>query len=570
MANPFNEARQERLKDDAVQFLKEFSLGYLKGFGLAMFEKIKREMEGEETDQRQLHYRPWDNCERPSMFSGEVYMKKGEGPGAFGKWKKVYLVERQDYNIDVFKDEKSYQGGKKPSDSIITAGYSLERDPSWHYRWDMRGLGRGLGLQEEEIRLMCNFSPFSWALAHSWRTNYLFQKHKGKDPMCPCFGGNIVEPEEAGKEFEGERSEFIDFMARCVNNSHPRAKMSVVGCAFDKTCDSMKARCRNLWTWRDDGTEAQMLVTMLMEQCLAPMRDDILGDLKGPVSMRLIAWYKTRGLVMVTVQKLADPAWGAMQKGADTVGTKIEPVIRKGVEPILRVKADAKDKIRGAVVDKMGSFLEKNVSPFLKPVFDAFDKPMAEGFDQSRETFNRLVDIGALPDDSKQRTLFLDNIPRTWDNVSGMRSAATKLVEPLRLVKKINDDIFEGLDPYALKGQAEMAMLTTLDAAVYTLECRMEEAGKDPALKADVLARFDHDVQLAKGMFMKTVLRGILLFGFKKAVSPITDPIIDGFNSVIPEDVQDFVSVQGLFDEIVDLFVGEPIEKMVDGVYPKP
>ncbi len=33
-------------------------------------------------------------------------MKKGEGPGAFGKWKKVYLVERQDYSIDVFKTEK--------------------------------------------------------------------------------------------------------------------------------------------------------------------------------------------------------------------------------------------------------------------------------------------------------------------------------------------------------------------------------------------------------------------------------------------------------------------------------
>ena len=48
----------------------------------------------------------WDAVERPSVFSGEVFMKAGEGPGTFGKWKKVFLVERQDYNIDVFADEK--------------------------------------------------------------------------------------------------------------------------------------------------------------------------------------------------------------------------------------------------------------------------------------------------------------------------------------------------------------------------------------------------------------------------------------------------------------------------------
>ena len=33
-------------------------------------------------------------------------MKKGEGPGSFGKWKSVYVVETQDYNLDIYKDEK--------------------------------------------------------------------------------------------------------------------------------------------------------------------------------------------------------------------------------------------------------------------------------------------------------------------------------------------------------------------------------------------------------------------------------------------------------------------------------
>ena len=37
--------------------------------------------------------------------------------------------------------------------------------------------------------------------------------------------------------------------------------------------------------------------------------------------------------------------------------------------------------------------------------------------------------------------------------------------------------------------------------------------------------------------------------------------IIETFDSQIPEDMQDFVSAGGLFDEIVELFVGGPIDQ---------
>lgn len=37
--------------------------------------------------------------------------------------------------------------------------------------------------------------------------------------------------------------------------------------------------------------------------------------------------------------------------------------------------------------------------------------------------------------------------------------------------------------------------------------------------------------------------------------------IIEPIDGAIPEDVKDFISVGALLDEIVDLFVGGPIEK---------
>jgi hypothetical protein len=48
----------------------------------------------------------WNSIKRPDLFGRECYMRQGEGPGAFGKWSKVYLKEMQDYNIAVYPDKK--------------------------------------------------------------------------------------------------------------------------------------------------------------------------------------------------------------------------------------------------------------------------------------------------------------------------------------------------------------------------------------------------------------------------------------------------------------------------------
>ena len=47
-----------------------------------------------------------ESAKRPDVVTSECYMKKGEGPGSFGNWKKVYFVERSDYNVDIFANEE--------------------------------------------------------------------------------------------------------------------------------------------------------------------------------------------------------------------------------------------------------------------------------------------------------------------------------------------------------------------------------------------------------------------------------------------------------------------------------
>ena len=52
-------------------------------------------------------------------------------------------------------------------------------------------------------------------------------------------------------------------------------------------------------------------------------------------------------MVQTILKGLVDPAWEQMQKAAETVGTKIEPVIRKGIQPIFQLKETLKEKIKG-------------------------------------------------------------------------------------------------------------------------------------------------------------------------------------------------------------------------------
>ena len=36
-------------------------------------------------------------------------------------------------------------------------------------------------------------------------------------PVCGCFGGNTIEPDDVGAEFSDERGKLLDVFERCVS-----------------------------------------------------------------------------------------------------------------------------------------------------------------------------------------------------------------------------------------------------------------------------------------------------------------------------------------------------------------
>lgn len=569
MSNPLTEQRLNQLKDEATELLKDFGLLFTKNYGLATFEKIKNELEPEPSSQWKLSHRKWDDVKR-TVFTGECFMKQGEGPGSFGSWKKFFIAERQDYNIDLFPDQKAYIAKKPPTATINVAGYTVVTDVSKYYHDELYKMAGPLGMSGAEVDALATFSKYSWALAHPQRVNYIFQLHKSKESGCACLGGNTVEPEDAGSEKRDEIVVFVNAMQKFTAKVTPRGQ-EVISIAFELACQQIGRKVASLANWTDDGTEAQMLVDMLMEALLPGLRDDILRELKGPPSMKLKLWYKTRAVIMKTLVSIASPAWAKIQSGASEVQARIEPAIKPVVGKILQIKGQIDDKIKGLAGDKLGVLIGKSVTPFLKPIIDAFEQPLKKGFEDGKRVFDETINLQDLPEDPNKMETMLDTVAREEDNVRGMLSAAAEVVEPIGALRSLGGDLFDNLNPKSYQTQAESLLLEALDAAAYTVKVRLESGiAKDEQLKLQILKDYDHDAALMRCEFVKSVARAILIPPFKKLTASVTEPVVSSVNSAIPEEMQEFLNIESLIDKFVDSFVGTTVDRAVEAAFPKP
>jgi len=561
--------------EEAQELLKEFGILFLKNYGATVFEKIKAELAAsDEEDNFKLKYRPAAEEKRSDLFAGECYYKKGEGPGSFSGWKKGFVAERDDSNIDIFPDEKAYKGKKKPTATVPTAGYKVITDVSSYYADSMRSLAGGLGLTEQEVTAMTTFSRYSWALAHPQRTNYVFQLHKGKNPPCPCFGGGAaVDPDESGAENRDEIINYVNALKRCVGRANQACNKSkeTSRIAFRKACEQIPSKIESLHDWSDNGTEGEMLVDLLMEALLPPMRDQMFDELKGPASMKLTMWYKSVGLIQKSMLAIVEPAWNELQKGAAKLEGKVEDAVRPAIAKILEIKKSVEDKINEKVGSKVGSALGNYVTPFIKPIIDIFEVPMKRGFVCGREVLASRIDVQTLSQDKPTRDAYLGGLATSPAQSADIRHAASDLVAPLQALTQLSDEVFGDLNPSELKDEAEDMMIKTVDAAAYTVALRLDngEAANDQLIQ-QLLADYDHDAIVMRCEFVKEVARRLLIGSFKKLTSPVTKPVIDTVNDAIPEEMKDFLNIENILDNLIDTLVGTPIDKVVMAAYPLP
>jgi len=98
----------------------------------------------------------------------------------------------------------------------------------------------------------------------------------------------------------------------------------------------------------------------------------------------------------------------------------------------------------------------------------------------------------------------------------------------------------------------------------------MEKGQAQDTLVEEILTDYDYDVLIARSNYVKEVVKSVLIAAFKRAIAPVTDPIISQIDGAIPDPINKFLDVEQIFEDIIYYLVGDPIDQMVEKAYPLP
>lgn len=372
--------------------------------------------------------------------------------------------------------------------------------------------------------------------------------------------------EALSAEASAARQPALGTMRECVVRANPRDLKSILGMAFELTCKQLPTKTAKLQGWTDHGTESEMLLDALMEFCIPELRDAMLAEMQGPTLVRLKMWYKCHEVMFTILSEVMNVAWAAVLTAIGGVHKAIEPIIRGGMTEIAKVQTTVEGTIKAAVMDKIVGALATDVTPFIDPLLKALQPPLQESFQNGRSIMSKSIIMAKLPTDSNKRNAMLNGLPRNKLTVARVAEPLSKLGQYLHQLKTANQlsaKIFDEIDADELQREAEKSVLETLDAAIATLEERLDKGPAKETLLDEILLDYDHDSLMAQSIYLKEVIESILTAAFKKIVAPITDPIIGKIDGAIPEAFSKFLSVEQIFDNFVAAMVAQPVEKSI-------
>lgn len=603
----------DKLNEDGKTLLEEFGKLFGKTFAKKQYSvAVEKQAEDQEKSKKLLTHRAFDSVarEKDDLRSGYCFVRDGGGPGAMGSARKRYVVERSDYGIDIFNDEETYEKGKPAAKTIHPSGYTLvqtvktedetiEMDVSKHFLETLKPLAETLGLEEEYVTSMVTFSPHSWALCHPNRTNYIFQitedtKSSGGGCCCGGGGGGSGKEDDIPLETADEETQRLDWvkvMETCMHKARPRNTDTVRAKSFEATFQKIPLKVECLPDdWKDDGTEEEILTDLLMDACIPSQRDSILAYLKNEVSgiidkipiplpasitnkpllAVITVWYKVRETIRAAVKKLIDFGWPKIQLVIDKIQSAIDYVLGKALTALQNLKSKMEDKIKNSILDKILTLLTECLQPkLIQPIINAFEKPLKDGFEHGRKILEEEVEIASLPKDTRHS--ILNKLPRRKETLRKFHEYSKDLKSSLEDLKlgQVDEDVLKEFNIDAQCAKTEKTFLEELDAAIYTIEVRFKEGTLvERGLRKRIVEEYDHDVMICKQTIIKDAVREILVLVVKKKIESKVQPYLDSFDEKVPDEMKDFLTVQNVYDHLVDVIVGEPINKMVEIAYP--
>ncbi|NWW96191.1 NIBL1 protein, partial [Rhynochetos jubatus] len=525
------------LAEKTGKVLGEFCRCYREQYGVALFNNVRYEIEGNGGPQAQLLHRKVP-LEDHVIYSGNLFQYIEENK----KWRNRFCVVPHNYGLVLYENKLAYERDLPPRVLVNSAGYKILTSVDQYLELVSSSLPGVTPKSGHSPILKCP-TDFPLILWHPYARHYYF---------CVM----------TGKEQEKWRAVFQDCIRHCNNGISEDSKVEAP--AFTDAVRMYRQSKEQYGTWDMlCGNETQVLSNLVMEELLPELRTTIGPRLKGKAQERQRTWIQISDAVYRIVYEQTKAQYDAMMAKCEQERPQMESTIRTDMDQIITSKEHLASKIRAFVLPKAEVCVRNHVQPYISSILEALMTPTSQGFAEVREVFFKEVT------DMNMNVVNEGGMEKLVEYMEKLSQLAFHPVKMQSCYEKMDQLKLEGLQQRfdvsstsVFKQRAQIHMRQQMDDAIYTFETLLhQELGKlqskDDLCKSiqrileRVLKKYDYDSSTVRKKFFREALLQITIPFLLKKLAPTCKGELAKFQELIFEDFASFILVENTYEEVV-------------------
>ncbi|NXF66280.1 NIBL1 protein, partial [Ciccaba nigrolineata] len=516
--------------------LGEFCQCYKEQYGVALFNSVRYEIEGNGGPQAQLLHRKVP-LEDHVIYSGNLFQYIEENK----KWRNRFCVVPHNYGLVLYENKLAYERDLPPRLQVNSAGYKILTSVDQYLELVNSSLPGVTPKSGHSPILKCP-TDFPLILWHPYSRHYYFCVMTGKEQrQWPVTAlSSLCGSEGISEDSKVEAPAFTDAV-----RMYRQAKEQYG--TWDMLC----------------GNETQVLSNLVMEELLPELRTTIGPRLKGKAQERQRTWIQISDAVYRMVYEQTKAQYDAVMAKCEQERPQMESTIRTDMDQIITSKEHLASKIRAFVLPKAEICVRNHVQPYISSILEALMTPTSQGFAEVREVFFKEVT------DMNMNIVNEGGLEKLVEYMEKLSHLAFHPVKMQSCYEKMDQLKLEGLQQRfdvsstsVFKQRAQIHMRQQMDDAVYTFETLLHQElgklqGKDDLCKSiqrileRVLKKYDYDSSTVRKKFFREALLQITIPFLLKKLAPTCKGELAKFQELIFEDFASFILVENTYEEVV-------------------
>ncbi|KAM4697126.1 protein Niban 2-like [Rhinophrynus dorsalis] len=536
LSSHLDEGRRHYITDRTGKLLTEFGKLYEEQYGVALFNSVRYEIEGNGGPQTQLLHRKSPLKDRV-IFSGNLFQYLDDTK----KWRNRFCLVPHHYSPVIYDNNVAYERGLQPRAGINCAGYrvltSLEQ-----YSDLLNASVPGGKVKTGSGQMKCA-TPFLVILWHPYCRHYMF-----------CVMNE--------REQQKWSAVFQDCVRHCNNGISEDSR--VESAAFTDSVRLFRQARDHYGTWDMlCGNQVQVLSNLVMEELIPDLKNIICPKLRGKPQERQRAWLLISDTVYRMVHEQTRLFYEGLEKSCTERRPEMESQIRTDMDQIIACKEHVSNKIRATVLPKAELCVRNHVQSHIPSILEALMAPTSQGFSEVRDLlFKETTELNMNLVNEGGR----DKLGEQMEKLSQLAYHPVKMQPCYEKMDQLN---LEGLQqrfdvgsPAVFRQRGQILMREQTDNAVYTFEQMVhQELSKSDGgenlcrdiqrILERVLKKYDYDSSSVRKKFFQEALLQIIIPFLLKKLAPTCKADLPRYQELIFEELSRFVLVENTYEEVV-------------------